>query len=488
MTVGLPGDAFRPLAIRERIQTLDVIRGFALLGIALMNVEFFNRPIGDLDAGMPAGVVGIDYWAGWFVHVFVRGKFWTMFSLLFGMGFAVMLTRAEQAGRGFFAPYLRRTLALALFGTLHFIFLWTGDILFSYAAGAMLLMLVFYAKPRILLWLGVLLLALAAAFGAAGSFGHELPWQPMLGFGIPLLLFGVVAYSLRRWPLSGLRGAGLALYLIPALAMTIGGAAMIGQPPQAEQDRLAQVEAKTPEQKKALAESLEQRAEQRKEHARDIADETRLMSTGSYADATAWRAQSFVKHLGQTVGFAVIVLGLFLLGAWFIRSGVMTDPAAHLGLFRKMAWIGIPLGIGLSLAGAGITMTHVRGQNDGAFQLASGLAFLGSLPASLGYLGALVVLFHGRWRNWLAPLAPVGRMALSNYILQSLLGTLFFYGYGLGQWGLPRIQQVVYVLVVFAMQVLLSRWWLAAFRFGPLEWAWRWITYGKRPAMRVAND
>ena len=120
--------------------------------------------------------------------------------------------------------------------------------------------------------------------------------------------------------------------------------------------------------------------------------------------------------------------------------------------------------------------------------LASGLAFLGSLPASLGYLGAVVVLFHGRWRSWLAQLAPVGRMALSNYILQSLLGTLFFYGYGLGNWGLPRAQQVVYVLVVFAIQVLLSRWWLSTFRFGPLEWAWRWITYGKRPAMRAPND
>ena len=90
-------------------------------------------------------------------------------------------------------------------------------------------------------------------------------------------------------------------------------------------DLLKGLGALPPEQKKALAESLEQRAEQRKEHARDIADETRLMSTGSYADATAWRAQSFVKHLGQTVGFAVIVLGLFLLGAWFIRSGVMAD-------------------------------------------------------------------------------------------------------------------------------------------------------------------
>ena len=478
--------AFRPVSIGDRIQTLDVVRGFALLGIALMNVEFFNRPIGELDLGMPAGVGGIDYWAGWFVHVFVRGKFWTMFSLLFGMGFAVMLARAEQAGRGFFAPYLRRTLALATFGALHFVFLWTGDILFSYACGAMLLMLVFYAKPQVLLWLGVLLLLAAAAFGAAGAFGHALPWQPMLGFGIPLLLFGVVAYALRRWPLSGLRAAGLALYLLPSLSMAIGGAVMMGWPPETERDRIQQAEANTPEQEKVLAEALEKRAEQRKEHAQDVADETRVMREGSYAEATAWRAQSFVKHLGPNAGFAVIVLGVFLLGAWFIRSGVMSDPAAHLRLFRQMAWIGIPLGLGLSLVAARISLTHVPGQNDGPFQLATGLAFVGNLPACLGYIGVVVLLFHGRWRNWLAQLAPVGRMALSNYILQSALGTLFFYGYGLGQWGMPRAQQVLYVLAVFALQLLLSRWWLANFRYGPLEWLWRWITYGQRPWMRVA--
>lgn len=486
MNARLLGNGFQPVAIRDRIQTLDVVRGFALLGIALMNVEFFNRPIAELGVGLPAGVTGIDDWAGWFVHVFIRGKFWTMFSLLFGMGFAVMLTRAEQAGRGFFAPYLRRTLALAVFGLLHFIFLWTGDILFSYASGALLLMLVYYAKPQVLLWLGAVLLLLAGAFGVAGAFGHALPWQPMLGFGIPLLLFGVVAYALRRWPLSGLRAAGLALYLLPSLAMAIGGAVMIGQPPEAERDRIQQAEAKTPEQKQAFAEAVEKRAERRKEQAQDVADETRLMSHGSYAEATAWRAQSFVKHLGQTVGFAIIVLGVFLLGAWFIRSGVMADPAAHLKLFRQMAWIGIPLGVGMSLVGARIAVTHVPGQNDGAFQLATGLAFVGNLPACVGYLAVVVLLFHGRWRNWLAPLAPVGRMALTNYILQSVLGTLFFYGYGLGHWGMPRAQQLLYVLVVFALQLLLSRWWLAKFRFGPLEWVWRWATYRKRPPMRIA--
>ena len=74
-----------PVALNERITTLDVIRGVALFGIFLMNVEFFNRPLADLDAGLPLAAHGLDFWAGWFVHVFVRGKFWTMFSLLFGM-------------------------------------------------------------------------------------------------------------------------------------------------------------------------------------------------------------------------------------------------------------------------------------------------------------------------------------------------------------------------------------------------------------------
>ena len=108
-----------PVPAAERIATLDVIRGVALLGIFLMNVEFFNRPIGELDVGLPPGATGLEYWAGWFVHVFIRSKFWTMFSLLFGMGFAVMLSRAEAVGRPFRAPYLRRTLALAVIGVLH---------------------------------------------------------------------------------------------------------------------------------------------------------------------------------------------------------------------------------------------------------------------------------------------------------------------------------------------------------------------------------
>lgn len=458
MSQALSNGTLTSVPASERIVALDVIRGIALLGIFLMNVEFFNRPMADLDIGMPPGLGGIDYWAGWFVHVFVRGKFWTMFSLLFGMGFAVMLARAERAGRSFTAPYMRRTLALGVFGTLHYIFLWAGDILLSYAMGAALLMVVFHARPRILFILAGICGVLAGGFALADKLGFEsLSWGAALAVGVPLLLLAVVAATLRRWPLSGLRNAGLALYLLPFLAMTIGGVVMTVTPPQ-ERERAAEQAAKTPEQKAELVEKKQKQAERRKEHAREVADETRVMSRGSYAQAVAHRAGRFVKHSGTDAGFAVIVLGMFLFGAWFIRSGVMADPAAHLALFRKLAWIGIPLGLGISVVAAGIAVTHVREQNDGPFQLAMGLAMLGNLPACLGYVGAAVLLFHSRWRAWVAVFAPAGRMALTNYIAQSVFGTLFFYGHGLAHWGLGRAWQLVFVLVVFALQVLLSRW------------------------------
>ncbi len=479
---------FKPINASDRIHALDVIRGLALLGIFMMNVEFFNRPIGEIDLGLPLGVPGIDRWAGWFVHVFVRGKFWTMFSLLFGMGFAVMLGRAEQAGRDFLGPYVRRTLALAVFGILHFIFVWAGDILFSYAMGAALLMVVFYSQPKTLLLLAGLWTAVAALLaGGSALLGKPLPWQPFAGIALPLLILGGVAASVQRWPLKGLRNAGLLLYLVPFLAMTIGGLASMQQPPEAERDRIAQAAADSPAKQQALATSIAKRAKERREKLAEDAEETQVMAHGTYAQAVVFRSRQLVKHIPTNLVFSIFVLGMFLLGAWFIRSGVMAHPRDHLPLFRKLARIGLPIGLGLSLASAGIATTHVRGINDDIYQLAMGLAMLGNLPACLGYLGAVVVLWHGRARALLAPLAPAGRMALTNYLTQSLIGTLFFYGYGLGHWGMGRAWQLVFVLVLFALQVAFSRWWLARYRYGPMEWLWRWATYGRRPAMRLAT-
>ena len=141
-----------PVSASERIDNLDVLRGLALLGIALMNVEYFTAPLADMASGIAPDARGLDWLADAFVYVFVRGKFWTLFSLLFGMGFAVMLGRAAAAGRGFVPMYLRRTFGLLLIGLVHALLVWSGDILVSYAVTALLLMALFRNTATTQLW------------------------------------------------------------------------------------------------------------------------------------------------------------------------------------------------------------------------------------------------------------------------------------------------------------------------------------------------
>lgn len=177
-----------PVEVQDRIAILDVIRGFALIGIFLMNIEFFNRSVGELSDGMPVGLTGINWLASYFVAYFVAGKFWTIFSLLFGMGFALMLMRAEEKGQDFFKPYFRRLLALATFGVLHYIFIWPGDILFSYAIAACGLLVVLFGKARWIV-LGVIALGLIAVIPALNK---------VAAIATALALFGVMAFLLRN--------------------------------------------------------------------------------------------------------------------------------------------------------------------------------------------------------------------------------------------------------------------------------------------------
>ena len=512
------GHALAPIGNEERIQALDVVRGCALLGIFLMNVEWFNRPIADLESGMPQHVSGIDYVAGWVIYTFVRGKFWTMFSLLFGMGFAVMLARADHAGRDFVKPYLRRIAALAIIGAAHYILIWTGDILFSYALGASALMLLFYAEPLLLLLIVAVSAALGLGLGAEMFLGiaasvavvalasafirsdetiavgdHDVPlvslllgqlglvtiafglFYHLLGavFGGAIVLFGAwLSLRFRNPAKSRLWRAGAFIYLTPFLAMALSGLTLTMAP---------QVKpAATAEQKVAAQ-------KQRDERVRDIREETATMTGDSYAAAVAHRARVFAKEAGDDTGFAVIVLGMFLIGAWFVQSGVMTDTAAHLPRFRKMAWIGLPVGLAISLSSSAIAVSNIPGQNDAQYELAVGLMTLGNLPTCLGYVGAIVLMLHSRGPlSKISLLAPAGRMALTNYLCQSIVQSVFFYGYFLGHWGMGRAWQVLFVLVVFPLQVAFSHWWLSRFRYGPMEWLWRAATYWQWPAMRKA--
>jgi uncharacterized protein len=236
------------------------------------------------------------------------------------------------------------------------------------------------------------------------------------------------------------------------------------------------------------AEIRSEREKKVEEQATRKVDEVRTFTAGSYLDTVALRARLFPEKAANDAGFAVILTSMFLLGVWFVRSGVMENTEKHLAFFRKLALYGLPVGIGLGLLTCFIGVSHTPGDRHDGWGIARGLVMLGNLPACLGYVGLVVTMLHSRSRwSRIRVLAPLGRMALTNYLMQSLICMAFFYGFGLGQWGLPRSQQVLFVLGVYAAQIAFSHWWLARFRYGPMEWLWRGFTYRQAPPLRITG-
>ncbi|CAN5285857.1 DUF418 domain-containing protein [soil metagenome] len=175
------------------------------------------------------------------------------------------------------------------------------------------------------------------------------------------------------------------------------------------------------------------------------------------------------------------VLGLFMLGYWIARRGVLTNVAANRRLLVRTAAIGVPIGLALSAVTAANLMFW---KPTGLLRALPPLAYVGAPMLALGYmaLAALVLDQRLRWVKTL--MAPVGRMALTNYLISGALGCLVFYGYGLGLMGKVSFTAVVGVgIAQFIVLTLFSHLWLAAFRHGPLEWLWRSLSHGQRQPM-----
>ena len=550
---------FAPIQTNERIQALDVIRGFALIGIFLMNIEFFNRVISDIGQGMPNGLTGADWVASYFVAYFVAGKFWTIFSLLFGMGFAVMLTRSEAKGQKFIMPYLRRIAALAVFGVCHHILIWPGDILFSYAVAALGLVIVLFMPVKWLLASIVATVALAVAwqnnftsgvsvmlstaalfifylrsergihirgfkvhglaiilFVAAtlmlltGVFGFVIPDQAKLkGFLFSGALVLILAYLVAKYHQPAEKRSlrlGVGAYLLLFVSMSVGTAsqiwdwggniakreAIIAAMPEFDATKVTQAELKTLRAKKDKSEkeevmlSLAERASYEAKKAKNDEKERSVLSTGSYWEAVKLRAIHFSKHSANEFNTSFLFIAMFLIGYWFVRSGVMENTAAHLPKFKRLALIALPFGIGLGIAGSLLAVRATGNNESDIFFFAESLLYIGNLPACLGYVGLMVVMLHSQGPfAKVKVLAPYGRMALTNYLSQSVICSAIFYSYGLGLYGMPRAQQVLVVVVVVTLQVLFSRWWLSKFLYGPMEWLWRAITYWKLPRFKI---
>ncbi len=563
---------FKPIAAAERIEALDVVRGFALLGIFLMNIEVFNRFFGDIfGRGIPPEAQGLDWAATFFVNFFVQGKFWTIFSTLFGMGFAVMLVRAEKAGRPFVQVYLRRILGLAVFGSVHYIFIWDGDILVSYSVAALMLMLVLYGKPR--LYLALIGLCVGLGFLA----------QPFFAMAGGLAVTGLVAVYLRSEKRLRLRWLGVALPIFSFILMLVGTVVSIAaaalwllpnapvdprmpttvfgplffiagwlswkyvDPPQKRALRIAvslyvfggvvatsfgvlqhftpdplvvlteaakkeaaqqaaagpaadraplpasaaKAKAEKGKAEKSKAEQAAQMKAQRDrskaEREADRAKEIQLMKSGSWPELVYQRASKYPEKVAGDFGFGVVLVGMFLIGMWFVRSGAIENSAQHLPLFRRLALVGVPLGVGLSLLSAAIATSHVPGERHDGWGIAGGLHMLGNLPACVGYIALVVLMLHSRGPlSQIRVLAPLGRMALTNYLMQSVICGFYFYGYGLGHFGMGRAAQFLFVAIIYGLQIVFSHWWLSRFRYGPMEWLWRGFTYREVPPLRIA--
>lgn len=415
-----PGAHLAPVAANERIETMDVLRGFALLGILLMNIEAFVGPLMEALTGVNPRFSGADRWMDAAIYILVQGKFITLFSLLFGMGFAVMLQRAQARGGTGAGLYARRLLALLGMGLAHSILIWSGDILATYA---------------------------------------------LIGFLLLLLFRNASVSSLPKW--------GVILYLLPLLlpwVMVFFGALAQMDPQSAAEWQKGMAE--QGRQMTALAEAQRQ-----------------AYGAGSYAQAVAQRAADTAMMLGFVPFYGLTILGMFAFGAWFVRSGAIRDPGSRLPLFRKLLAVGFAVGLPLMLLSAWLHPNHSFSDIDASGAASQTAAQIANGLMCFGYFSAIVLLMQlPAWRERLRWIAPAGRMALTNYLMQSVICTVVFYHYGLGYFEqLPRLWQPLFVLGVFVAQVLLSRWWLSKFRYGPMEWLWRWLTYLERPAMRRAD-
>ncbi|MCY9786493.1 DUF418 domain-containing protein [Nocardiopsis sp. EMB25] len=386
------GPSTRPEPGR-RILDLDALRGFALLGILVVNIGFFASGYAFHQVHDPAFTSPLDRGTHWLVAMFFEMKFYLLFSFLFGYGFTLQFDSARRRGVGFTGRFLRRLVGLFAIGALHAVLLFQGDILTTYAVLGLVLLALHRARAR------------TAVIAAA-------------------VLVGLVAVMMR-W------------------------AGMSGAAPFDEETALAAGEATTA----ALA--------------------------GGPLTVIGEHLESLPRMLVTLVGVqGPVALAAFLVGLAVGRHRVLADAGAHDHTLRLIQWVGFPVGLVGSLV-----LADLGGTAD---LYALSLALLTAPFLSAAYAATLLRLFQrGRGRRIAAALAPAGRMALSNYLGQSLVCALLFTGFGLGLVGRVAPPFVLLIAVVlFAVQLWLSAWWMARHRYGPAEWFLRAVTNLEVPDWR----
>jgi uncharacterized protein len=377
-----------------RLESLDALRGFALFGILVVNVQLFSG-WGYLDAETRAALPGsgLDSALKTLIDIFAHGKFYSLFSILFGYSFVML---AGKVGAHPAPHHLRRMFGLFILGAIHAMFVWPWDILYLYAAVGVLLTPFLVRSPvTLLLWAAALLLLVGAANGYRDAHGLIFPWSAAAG---DLLRKNLPTF----WD-------------------------------------------------------------------------------GSYSDIiTANVELTYAVSLSRMEYLRPVrVLALFLVGAAAARLQLAAPGKHQTRLLRHCVLVAVPVGLGLAL------IEEYWSPEEGAGEWVLRFADVVAGPAmAVAYASLLLLWWHrdGRLARAIrSALAPAGRMALTNYLAQSLISILVFYDFGFGLFGGRSLGwALAFSAALFLLQLRVSGWWLGRFRQGPLEWLWRWQVKGAR--------
>ncbi|WP_404407876.1 DUF418 domain-containing protein [Jeotgalibacillus malaysiensis] len=396
------------VSMKERIHTLDIIRGFALFGILIANMILFKTPVFTDISGLVEGnrlpEGGMNAALTLLTAFFVDAKFYPMFSMLFGLGFYIFYSRLMKRGLPAKKLFRCRLVFLLLLGLAHLTFIWSGDILHTYAiTGFLLPFFVERSTKTIKIW------------------------------AISLLIFGPLLMT--------------ALMLLSSVSvhfMISGG-----------MDTLENLHASS-----ILAASV--------------------MADGSFGEILAFRFRNeVVLILAQFMLLVPTILSLFLIGLYLGKTGMFTDIENNIHRWKKVMWVG--LAVGVPVVGISLVIdynvfgwpTYLTGP------IATGINTVGGPFLMLFYVSVIVLVTRkSSVEKMLMPFASVGRMALTNYLMQSIIAVIIFNGYGFGLFGqVSKTQGVLIAIAIYSVQVVLSHLIMRHFKQGPMEYVWRKWTY-----------
>jgi uncharacterized protein len=408
-----------PASPSERFLSLDALRGFALFGILVVNIQYFAMIFAVLVNPTSFGdMTGLNYWVAMLTHVLASSKFITLFSLLFGAGILLMTRNIEKKDRKSAGKHYLRMMWLIIIGLMHAYLLWYGDILVSYGLCGLLVFLFRKMSPRKLLIIG------------------------LIGICITSLVLVLLDWSLPYWPEENLKMSMQSMhpgeeYIAWEIDVYRGG----------WRDQMAH-----------------------------------RVPTALSFQIPIFLLMIFWRTTGlMLMGMALFKWGIFTAG----RGTELCGRFDFKKLYRNFLVVGTGVGLAMVIAG---WFAHFRHNWSIDYSMFEGqqLNYWGSLFLAGAYLGGIMLIcLSGKLSFLTRRLAAVGRMAFTNYLMHTVICTTLFYGHGFGLFGkVDRTGQILVVILIFALQMWLSPLWLKHFRFGPMEWLWRSLTYRKMQPMR----